>query len=129
MAIDIPQNLYYTREHEWIYIEGEDVAVVGITDFAQDQLEDIVYLELPEVGTPVAKSEPFGTIEAVKAVEDLFAPVTGEIIDVNHLLEEKPELCNLDPYGDGWIIKIKFTDKSELDGMLSAKDYSALVKK
>ena len=94
MAIDIPQNLYYTREHEWINIEGEDVAVVGITDFAQDQLEDIVYLELPEVGTPVAKSEPFGTIEAVKAVEDLFAPVTGESIDVNHLLEEKADHCN-----------------------------------
>lgn len=127
MAINIPPDLQYTREHEWIYLEGEDVVVIGITDFAQDQLEDIVYLELPEVGTPVLVNEPFGTIEAVKAVEDLFAPVTGEIVDVNHLLEEKPELCNLDPYGDGWIVKIKFSDKSEFDNMISAKDYSALI--
>jgi len=127
MAIDIPPDLKYTREHEWIYVEGEDVVVIGITDFAQDQLEDIVYLELPEVGTPVEVNEPFGTIEAVKAVEDLFAPVTGEIVDVNHQLEEKPELCNLDPYGDGWIVKIKFSDKSEFDNLISAKDYSALI--
>lgn len=127
MAIDIPPDLQYTREHEWIYLEGEDVVVIGITDFAQDQLEDIVYLELPEVGTPIKANEPFGTIEAVKAVEDLFAPVTGEIVEVNHKLEEKPELCNLDPYGDGWIVKIKFSDKSEFDNMISAKDYSSLI--
>lgn len=127
MAIDIPPDLQYTREHEWIYLEGEDVAVIGITDFAQDQLEDIVYLELPEVGTSIKANEPFGTIEAVKAVEDLFAPVTGEIVEVNHQLEEKPELCNLDPYGEGWIVKIKFSDKSEFDNMISSKDYSALI--
>ena len=127
MAINIPPELQYTREHEWIFLEGEDVVAIGITDFAQDQLEDIVYLELPEVGTAVEANEPFGTIEAVKAVEDLFAPISGEIVEVNHTLEEKPELCNLDPYGDGWIVKIKFSDKSELDTLISAKDYSALI--
>ena len=127
MAIKIPPDLKYTREHEWIYLEGEDVVSVGITDFAQDQLEDIVFLELPVVGTSVEANEPFGTIEAVKAVEDLFAPVTGEIVEVNHMLEDKPELCNLDPYGDGWIVKIKFSDKSEIDSLISAKDYSALI--
>ena len=127
MAIEIPENLYYTPEHEWTFIEGIDTAVVGITDFAQDQLEDIVYLELPDIGTPVTANEPFGTIEAVKAVEDLFAPVSGEIVDVNHQLEDKPELCNQDPYCDGWIIKIKFSDKSEFDNLLSAKEYGVLI--
>lgn len=127
MAIDVPQNLKYTNEHEWVFLEGDDIAVVGITDFAQDQLEDIVYLELPEAGTPVAANEPFGTIEAVKAVEDLCAPVSGEIAEINHQLEEHPELCNQDPYGDGWIIKIKFSDKSEFNSLLSAKDYNALI--
>ena len=127
MASEIPEDLYYTLEHEWTYIEGEDTAVVGITDYAQDQLEDIVYLELPETGTRVVANEPFGTIEAVKAVEDLFAPVSGEIVEINHQLEEKPELCNRDPYGDGWIIKIKFSDKSDFDSLISAKDYRALI--
>ncbi len=127
MAIEIPDDLSYTQEHEWAYIEGDDVVVVGVTDFAQDQLEDIVYLELPEVGSSIAANEPFGSIEAVKAVEDLFSPVTGEIVEVNHQLEEKPELCNKDPYGDGWLVKIKMSDKSEFDGLLSAKDYKALI--
>ncbi len=127
MAIEIPDDLLYTQEHQWAYVEGDDVIVVGITDFAQDQLEDIVYLELPEVGTAVTANEPFGTIEAVKAVEDLFSPVTGEIVDVNHKLEEKPVLCNQDPYEEGWIVKIKTSDKSDLDSLLSAKDYKALI--
>ena len=127
MAIEIPEDLLYTQEHEWIYLESDDVIVIGITDFAQDQLEDIVYFELPDVGTAVTANEPFGTIEAVKAVEDLFSPVTGEIVEINHNLEEKPELCNQDPYEKGWIVKIKTSDKSDLNSLLSAKDYKALL--
>jgi len=127
MEINVPDDLYYTHEHEWAFIENDDIAVVGITDYAQDQLEDIVYLELPEVGTKVTANEPFGTIEAVKAVEDLFAPVSGEVAEVNHQLEDKPELCNQDPYNEGWIIKIKFSDKSEFDNLISAKEYRTLI--
>ena len=127
MEINVPDDLYYTREHEWAFVEDDDIAVVGITDYAQDQLEDIVYLELPEVGTRVTTNEPFGTIEAVKAVEDLFAPVSGEVVEVNHQLDDKPELCNQDPYNEGWIIKIKFSDKSEFDNLISAKEYKALI--
>lgn len=127
MEINVPDDLYYTHEHEWVFIENDDIAVVGITDYAQDQLEDIVYLELPEVGNQVTANEPFGTIEAVKAVEDLFAPVSGEIVEVNHQLEDKPELCNQDPYNEGWIIKIKFPDKSEFESLISAKEYRTLI--
>jgi len=127
MDIHIPDDLYYTREHEWLYIEGDDVAVVGVTDYAQDQLEDIVYLELPEIGTKVTMNEPFGSIEAVKAVEDIFAPVSGEIVDVNTKLEDKPELCNQDPYEEGWIVKIKMSDKSEIESLLSAESYRSLI--
>jgi len=127
MEINVPDDLYYTREHEWAFIEDDNIAVVGITDYAQDQLEDIVYLELPEVGTQVTANEPFGTIEAVKAVEDLFAPVSGEVVEVNHILEDKPELCNQNPYSEGWIVKIKFSDKSEFDNLISAKEYRALI--
>ena len=127
MEINVPDDLYYTREHEWAFIEDDNIAVVGITDYAQDQLEDIVYLELPEVGIQVNANEPFGTIEAVKAVEDLFAPVSGEVVEVNHTLEDKPELCNQDPYNEGWIVKIKFSDKSEFDNLISAKEYRTLI--
>jgi len=122
----VPEDLKYTKEHEWAKVEGE-IAVVGITDFAQDQLSDIVYVELPEVGTQVKQGETFGTVEAVKAVSDLYSPVTGEVIEVNTKLADQPELVNQDPYGEGWMIKVKLQDPSEVDQLLSAEDYKKLI--
>ena len=120
--MNVPKDLYYTEEHEWIGVEG-DIITVGITDFAQGELGDIVFIELPENGSETTQMEPFGSIEAVKAVSDLFAPVSGTVVDVNSALEEKPELINEDPYGDGWMLKIKLSDKSELNSLLSADQY------
>ncbi|MFC1513439.1 glycine cleavage system protein GcvH [candidate division KSB1 bacterium] len=127
MEINIPADLLYTREHEWVAMESDDVAVIGITDYAQDQLEDIVFIELPEVGSEVKANDAFGTIEAVKAVEDFFAPVSGEVVDANNKLEDNPELCNQDPYSEGWIAKIKISDKTELDSLISAEEYRTLI--
>jgi len=124
--MEIPKDLQYTDEHEWIRVE-DDVVTVGITDYAQGELGDIVFIELPEINSDVLQMQPFGTIEAVKAVSDLYAPVSGKIVDVNILLENKPELINHDPYGDGWMIKIKYTDKSEMKSLLSAEDYSKMI--
>jgi glycine cleavage system H protein len=124
--MSIPQNLKYTKEHEWIRVEG-DTAVVGITQHAQDQLGDVVYVDLPAVGTKVKGSSTFGTVESVKAVSDLFAPVTGEVVAVNEELKGTPEVVNSDPYGKGWMIKVKVANKGELDGLLSAADYAKLV--
>lgn len=124
--MEIPKDLQYTDEHEWIRVE-DDVVTVGITDYAQGELGDIVFIELPEINSDVLQMQPFGTIEAVKAVSDLYAPVSGKIVDVNILLEKKPELINHDPYGDGWMIKIKYTDKSEMKSLLSAEDYSKMI--
>ena len=126
MSVKVLDDLKYTKEHEWIRVDG-DTITVGLSDYAQDQLEDIVYLDLPDTGLDVAKDEPFGSVEAVKAVEDIYSPVTGEIVEVNELLEDKPELCNTDPYGDGWLVKIKFSDSSELDDLLSADEYKRLI--
>ncbi|MBD3287708.1 glycine cleavage system protein GcvH [candidate division KSB1 bacterium] len=120
--MNIPKDLHYTEEHEWIGVEGDTVKV-GITDYAQEELGDIVFIELPESGSETNRMEPFGSIEAVKAVSDLFAPVSGTVVEVNSALEDKPELINQDPYGDGWMIKIKLSDKSELDSLLSAEQY------
>jgi glycine cleavage system H protein len=120
--MNVPKDLYYTEEHEWIGVEG-DIITVGITDYAQGELGDIVFIELPENGSETTQMEPFGSIEAVKAVSDLFAPVSGTVVDVNSALEEKPELINEDPYGDGWMLKIKLSDKSQLDSLLSADQY------
>ncbi len=122
----VPENLKYTKEHEWAKVEG-DVAIVGITDFAQDQLSDIVYVELPEVGAQVRQGEPFGTVEAVKAVSDLYSPVTGEVIEVNQKLADQPELVNQDPYGEGWMIKVKLQDPSEVERLMSAEEYKKLI--
>ncbi len=122
----VPENLKYTKEHEWAKVEG-DVAIVGITDFAQDQLSDIVYVELPEVGAKVRQGEPFGTVEAVKAVSDLYSPVTGEVIEVNQKLADQPELVNQDPYGEGWMIKVKLQDPSEVERLMSAEEYKKLI--
>ncbi len=124
--MNIPSALKYTKEHEWIRVEG-DIAFVGITDFAQGELGDIVFLEIETGGESLEIEEIFGTIEAVKTVSDLFMPVSGEVLEINPLLEDHPELVNSDPYGKGWLIKITPKDGSELDRLLSADEYAALL--
>ena len=122
----IADNLKYTKEHEWIRVEG-DVAVVGITDYAQGELGDIVFIELPQVGSKVECMKSFGAIEAVKAISDLFSPLTGEVTEVNHQLESDASIINSDPYGDGWILKIKYSDPDELGNLLSNSDYESTL--
>lgn len=124
--MNIPQELKYTKDHEWIKIEG-DVATVGITDFAQGELGDIVYVEVETVDETLDREEVFGTVEAVKTVSDLFLPLTGEIIEFNETLEDEPELVNSDPYGKGWMVKIKFSEASEVEDLLDATAYKELV--
>jgi glycine cleavage system H protein len=124
--MNIPGNLRYTKDHEWLSING-DTAVIGITDFAQNELGDIVFIEVETIGENLDKEETFGTIEAVKTVSDMFMPVSGEVIEFNDLLTEKPEKVNQDPYGDGWIIKIKVTDPSQVGELLDATQYKELV--
>ena len=124
--MNIPSELKYTKDHEWIKIEG-DTATIGITDFAQSELGDIVYVEVDTLDETLDAEEVFGTVEAVKTVSDLFLPLSGEIVEFNENLEDEPEKVNTDPYGDGWMIKLKFSDESQLDGLLSADDYKALI--
>ena len=124
--MEFPKHLKYSREHEWVKVEG-NVAQVGITDYAQSELGDVVYVELPEGGTDVEANNTFGVVESVKAVSDLFAPVTGSIAEVNPQLEEEPELVNSDPYEDGWMIKIEMNDLSELNDLLDADEYKTFV--
>ena len=124
--MNIPAELQYTKDHEWVKIDG-DVATVGITDFAQSELGDIVYVEVETLDETLDKEEVFGTVEAVKTVSDLFLPLSGEIIEFNESLEDEPEKVNTDPYGDGWMIKIKMSDTSEVDGLMSDADYKALI--
>jgi len=124
--MQIPEDLKYTKDHEWARIEGE-VATIGITDYAQSELGDIVYLELPEVGDQTTQGESFGTIEAVKAVSDLFAPLSGEVTEVNTALADQPEIINKDPYGEGWIIKIRLSNPSEEDELLNKSQYEELI--
>ncbi len=124
--MNIPANLKYTNEHEWIKQEG-DVAVVGVTDFAQGELGDIVFIEVETVGETLKQGEVFGTIEVVKTVSDMFMPVGGEVIEFNGDLEKTPELVNKDPYGKGWIVKIKMDDSSELNGLLDADAYKGIA--
>ena len=124
--MNIPANLKYTKDHEWILIEG-DVATVGITDFAQKELGDIVYVEVETLDQTLDKDEVFGTVEAVKTVSDLFLPLTGEVIEFNDELESNPESVYTDPYGIGWMIKLKISDASEVDQLLSSDDYKALI--
>lgn len=123
-----PENLRYTKDHEWIRIEG-NVGTVGITDYAQSELGDIVFVELPSVGKSVQQGQSFGTVEAVKAVSDLYAPVSGEVIEVNPALEKTPELINKEPYEGGWMIRIKISNASEVNNLLDAKKYRELVGK
>ncbi len=122
----ILKDLLYTEEHEWVSVE-EDVATIGITDYAQGELGDVVFVELPAVGAEVKQMESFGTIEAVKAVSDLFAPVSGQVVEINEALTDQPELVNKDPYVDGWMIKIKLSDLSELESLLKADAYKSLI--
>jgi len=124
--MNLPENLKYTREHEWIRVEG-DVAVAGITDFAQGELGDIVFVEVEKIGEKLSMGETFGTVEAVKTVSDLFMPVDGEIIEFNPALEDTPELVNQDAYGEGWMIKVKMTDPSQLDELMDAQAYKAML--
>lgn len=122
----VPQNLKYTKDHEWALVE-EDMATIGITDYAQGELGDIVYIELPGVGDSVAKGDTIGTIEAVKTVADMYSPLSGEITEVNEALADAAEKINQDPYGEGWIAKIKISTSSELDELLSPKAYQKLI--
>ena len=123
---NVPADLQYTREHEWAKVEGDRVRI-GITAFAQEQLGDVVFVELPTVGARVTALKTFGVVESVKAVSDLFAPVSGEVVEVNAELVKRPETVNADPYGEGWMIVVKIADPKELGGLLSAADYEALI--
>ena len=124
--MDCPDDLKYTREHEWLLVEGK-VATVGITDYAQEQLGDVVFVELPSVGDKVTKDEAMGVIESVKAVSDVYAPVSGVVIEVNDDLPDSTEMINEDPYGDGWMVKIELSDPTDVDDLLSSGDYEQFV--
>ncbi len=124
--MNIPSELKYTKDHEWVKIDG-DVATVGITDFAQSELGDIVYVEIETLDETLEAEEVFGTVEAVKTVSDLFMPLSGEIIEFNEGLEDEPEQVNTDPYGDGWMIKIKMSDPSQVDSLLSSEAYKEVI--
>lgn len=123
-----PDDLRYTKEHEWVRLEG-DTGVIGITDYAQDQLGDIVYLDLPAAGATVAQYDKMGEIESVKAVSDLYSPVTGEVVEANKDAADAPELVNNEPYGRGWLVKVRLANPGEVDGLLSAEAYQELVAK
>lgn len=124
--MNIPQELKYTKDHEWIRVEG-DTVTIGITDFAQSELGDIVYVEVETLDETLEKEEVFGTVEAVKTVSDLYLPISGEIIEFNESLEDEPEKVNSDPYGEGWMIKVKFSDESQLEELLSADAYKEIL--
>jgi glycine cleavage system H protein len=124
--MNVPANLFYTKDHEWLRVEG-DLGYIGITDFAQGELGDIVFLEIETLGETLKKEEVLGTIEAVKTVSDIFMPVGGEILEVNPVLEESPEVINKDPYGKGWMVKIKITDPADLETLLTAEKYQAIL--
>jgi glycine cleavage system H protein len=124
--MNFPENLYYTKDHEWVRVEG-DVAYIGITDFAQKELGDIVYVDISSVGQTVAQHDVFGTVEAVKTVSDLFMPITGEVLEFNSSIDNSPELVNSDAYGEGWMIKCSIANASELDGLMKADAYKSLI--
>ena len=125
--MNLPENLKYTDDHEWVSIK-DDIAIIGITDFAQSELGDIIFVEFPDTGMSINQKDSVGTLEAVKTVADIYSPVTGEIIEINDNLESSPELINEDPYEKGWILKIKISNKDELDGLLSNSDYEKMIK-
>ncbi|KPL18273.1 MAG: glycine cleavage system protein H [candidate division Zixibacteria bacterium SM23_81] len=122
----VPNDLKYSEEHEWVQVES-GLATVGITDYAQKELGDIVFVELPSLGEEVSQMEPFGTVEAVKAVSELYSPVSGEVVEVNAKLEDTPQIINSDPYGEGWMVKIKVANEEELENLLSPKEYREFI--
>jgi glycine cleavage system H protein len=124
---NIPDDLHYSKDHEWVRVDG-NVAIVGITDYAQDSLGDVVYVELPKVGDDFAANESFGSVESVKAVSEVFSPVSGEIVGTNEALADTPEKVNQDPYGDGWMIRVKMSNPGEVDSMLTAAEYEDFTK-
>ncbi|MFM7638739.1 MAG: glycine cleavage system protein GcvH [Bacteroidota bacterium] len=124
--MNFPDNLKYTKDHEWVMVDG-DLATIGITDFAQSELGDIVFVDISSQGDTLSAHEVFGTVEAVKTVSDLYMPVSGEVIEVNSGLDSAPESVNGDPYGDGWMVKVKMSNPSEVDGLMSHADYTAMV--
>lgn len=124
--MNIPAELKYTKDHEWVSVDG-DIATIGITDFAQSELGDIVFVEIDTVGETLDVEEVFGSVEAVKTVSDLFMPLSGEVLEMNESIESSPETVNKDPYGDGWMVKVKLNDPSQLDDLLSAEDYKATI--
>jgi glycine cleavage system H protein len=124
--MEFPDGLLYSKEHEWVLVEG-DSATVGITEFAQEELGDVVYVELPEVGEKIVKDDPFGAVESVKAVSDIYAPVSGTVLEINDVLPDSPETINDDPYGDGWMIRVEMNDKDDLQDLMSAEEYAEYV--
>ena len=125
--MSLPQDLKYTKEHEWLKVDGE-TAIIGITEHAQSELGDIIFIEFPNIDQEIDKNEPFGTIEAVKTVADLYAPVSGKVIKINETLEDNPEFVNSDPYVNGWIVKVSISDTSELEELMSADKYEGLIR-
>jgi glycine cleavage system H protein len=124
--MEIPEGLKYSKEHEWVLVEGKS-ATIGITEYAQEELGDIVYVELPEVGEKVVKDDPFGAVESVKAVSDVYAPVSGAVLEVNDVLPDNPETINDDPYGDGWMIRVELSDMDDLKDLMDAEEYAEYV--
>jgi glycine cleavage system H protein len=124
---NVPENLHYSKDHEWVKVEG-DIAVVGITDYAQNSLGDVVYVELPKAGDEFAANEPFGSVESVKAVSEMFTPISGEVVKANESLADEPEKVNSDPYGQGWMIHIRMSNSGEVDSLLTAAEYEDFTK-
>ncbi|HEX8140144.1 MAG TPA: glycine cleavage system protein GcvH [Pyrinomonadaceae bacterium] len=124
---NVPEDLHYSKDHEWISVEG-DVGTIGITDYAQNSLGDVVYVEVPKVGETFSAHESFGSVESVKAVSEIFTPVSGEVVEVNESLQDEPEKVNTDPYGDGWMIRIRMSNPGEVDSLLSAAEYEDFTK-
>jgi glycine cleavage system H protein len=126
--VEIPEVLKYTKEHEWIRVE-DDLAIIGITDYAQDALGEVVYIELPSEGDEITKGEPFGAVESTKSVSDLYAPISGEVVEVNETLLDSPEAINEDPYGEGWMVRVKLYDLGELEDLMDSDEYSEFIEK
>ncbi len=126
--MNFPENLKYSEDHEWVKIDG-NIATIGISEFAQSELGDVVFIELPEVDDEIEKNDPFGTIEAVKTVSDMLLPISGKVVEINESLNDEPETINTEPYGKGWILKIEFSDKSELENLMDSKSYKEFVGK
>ncbi len=124
---NVPEDLHYSKDHEWIKVEG-DVGIIGITDYAQNSLGDVVYVELPKVGDQFEAHEPFGTVESVKAVSELFTPIAGEVVEINEALQDEPERVNTDTYGGAWMIKMRVKNRGDIDGLLTAAEYEDFIK-